>query len=218
MKGKNPFSNWQQANQERREAYIRPLLVYLKKKRMRFEYITDLADMVAIHISEQEGKPCNCATLLRNKRYKSLLVSYMASTSSGGTDAIDRRIVKDPTANALVLAAEVGAENLRREVVRLKAYIATFDEGASSAIKEENNGKTVATPSSLEDLRLRHVLTCQALLAVLKHFEGLLLADSDANSIIDASARPPFVVAGASLAGPFFEWMHLNREVGGRRE
>lgn len=213
MAGKNPFAGWQQAKLERREALVREFLAYMKKKRMRCEYITDLADMVAKHIGEQEGASCNRATLLRNKRYKALLLSYMAHSLAEGTDAIDRRSFKDPRAGALVLAAEVGAENLRREVARLKAYIAELE--AAKAMPEPRKLTKAAQREAVDDLRRRHVLTCQALLAVLKHFDGLLRADADANRIVDASARPQKVVVDDKLAAPFFEWMHLNRDVGG---
>lgn len=213
MKGKNPFAGWQQAKQERREALVREFLAYMKKKRMRCEYITDLADMVAKHIGEQEGTSCNRATLLRNKRYKALLLSYMAHSLAEGTDAIDRRSLKDPKAGALVLAAEVGAENLRREVVRLKAYISEL-EAAKTKPEPRRVGKASAD-EAVDDLRRRHVLTCQALLAVLKHFDGLLRSDADAKRVMDVSARPHKVVVDEKLATPFFEWMHLNRDVGG---
>lgn len=213
MAGKNPFADWQQAKLERRERLVREFLAYMKKKRMRCEYITDLADMVAKHIAEQEGTSCNRATLLRNKRYKALLLSYMAHSLAEGTDAIDRRSLKDPKAGALVLAAEFGEENLRREVVRLKAYIAELE--AAKTMPEPRKVSKAETDEATDDLRRRHVLTCQALLAVLKHFEGLLRADADSNRVMDASARPHKVVVSEKLATPFFEWLHLNRDVGG---
>ena len=213
MTGKNPFAGWQPAKQERREALIRQYLAYMKKTRMRCQYITDLAEMVARHIGEQESTRCNRATLLRNKRYKALLLSYMANSMAEGTDAVDRRNLKDPKAGALVLAAEVGAENLRREVTRLKAYISDLE--AAETKPELHRASKTSTDETVEDLRRRHVLTCQALLAVLKHFDGLLLVDADAKRVMDASARPQKVVVDEKLATPFFEWMHLNRDVGG---
>lgn len=212
MAGKNPFAGWQQEKQTRREALIREFLAYVRKKRMKCQYITDLADMVAKHIAEHEGASCNRATLLRNKRYKALLLSYMADSLTEGTDSIDRKQIKEPKAEALVLAAEVGAENLRREVARLKAYIAELESMKPKLVSEGAN--TVSHDDVIHDLRRRHVLTSQALLAILKHFEGLLRADADANRILDASARPPKVVVDEKLAGPFFEWLHLNRDIG----
>jgi len=215
MKHKNPFAGWQEAKQERREALVREFLAYMAKKRMRCEYVTDLAEMVAKHIAEQEGTSCNRATLLRNKRYKALLLSYMARSLAEGTDSIDRRTLTDPKAGALVLAAEIGAENLRREVARLKAYISELE-----STNTEHGPRKLSEPTAdnaIDDLRRRHVLTCQALLAVLKHFDGLLRADSDAKRVMDASARPHKIVVDEKLATPFFEWMHLNRDIGGAR-
>lgn len=212
MTGNNPFAGWQQAKQERREMLVREFLAYMKKKRMRCEYITDLADMVSKHISEQEGTSCNRATLLRNKRYKALLLSYMAHSLAEGTDAIDHRSLKDPKAGALVLAAEFGAENLRREVARLKAYIFELE---ATKTKPMPPRVEVATDDLIEEVTRKHILTCQALLAVLKHFDGLLFADADAKRVLDKSARPHKVVVDEKFAAPFFEWLYRNRDVGG---
>lgn len=213
MAGKNPFAGWQQDQQERREMIIREFLAYLKKTRMRCKYVTDLAEMTAKHIGEREGAKCNRATLLRNKRYKALLLSFMATNLAEGTDAIDRRSLRDPSAGALVLAAELGTENLRREVVRLKAHISVLESAKSQP--RSDNAESSSTSNTVDHLRREHVMTCQAFLAVLKHFEGLLRADSDAKRIMDASARPHKVVVDERLATPFFEWLHLNRDVGG---
>jgi len=209
------FLAWPVAKQERREALVRQFLAYLKKKRMRCEYITDLADLVATHITEQEGKNCNRATLLRNKRYKVLLLSYMAMTLGDGTAAIDRSSIKDPKASALIAETELGAENLRREVNRLRAYIAELEAGKSDAGKQAEPAAKLPLATGRDALWAKYIVTCQALLAVLKHFDGLLVTSHDARRIIDASSRPPKVVVDEKLAEPFFEWMHLNREVGG---
>ena len=55
MTGKNPFAGWQQAKQDKREALVREFLDYLKRSRVRCQYVTDLADMVSRHITEREG-------------------------------------------------------------------------------------------------------------------------------------------------------------------
>lgn len=212
MPGKNPFAGWQQEKLKRREALIREFLAYMGKKRMKCEYITDLADMVAKHIAEREGANCNRATLLRNKRYKALLLTYMATSLGGGTIAINPKGIEDPKAGALLLAAELGVENLRREVGRLKAYIAELESAKSKSIAESSPEDT--SQAVVDELRLKLVQTSQALLAVLHHFDGLLTADRDANRILDATTRPPKVVVDSKLATPFFEWLHLNRDIG----
>lgn len=217
MTGKNPFAGWQQANQEKREILVRQFLTYLKRKRVRCEYITDLADMAATHIAEQEGKSCNRSTLMRNKRYKVLLLSYMAQQLSDGTDAIVRSSIKDPQANALVITAELGSENLRREIGRLKAYIAELESSKPSGRKTAKAAQEAPAGDNFDVIQAKYVATCQALFAVLKHFDGLLRSDSDAHRIVDVSSRPPKVVIDDGLAAPFFEWMHLNRDVGGAR-
>jgi len=213
MNGRNPFADWQQAKQERRESLVREYLAEMTKKRTRYDYITDLAEATASHIGQKEGKSCDRATLLRNKRYKALLLSFMANSIGQGTDAINRKNLTDPKAGALVLAAEIGAENLRREVARLKAYISHLEEAKGE--QEPHRQSSPKGSDVTDDLRRRHTLTCQALLAVLKHFEGLLRSDADAKHVMDASTRPHKVVVDEKLATPFFEWLQLNRDVGG---
>jgi len=213
MAKKNPFEDWQQAKQKSREVLVAGYLATLRKSRIRYEYITDLAEAVATYIGQQEQKSCNRATLLRNKRYKALLLSFMAQSAAQGTDAISREGLTDPKAGALVLAAEIGTENLRREVARLKAYISDLEARKGKQEPSPKNGAQVE--DVIEDLRRRHTLTCQSLMAVLKHFDGLLRSDADAKRIMDASTRPHKLVVDEKLATPFFEWMQLNRDVGG---
>lgn len=213
MSGKNPFAPWQQAKQESRETLIRECLAELAKKRTRYDYITDLAEEVASYISQMEGKGCDRATVLRNKRYRAPLLSFMTKSTEQGADAINRKRLADPKAGALVLAAEIGAENLRREVARLKAYISDLE--ASKENSEPQKQNRPKTGDALADIQRRHTLTCQALLAVLKHFDGLLRSDEDAKRVMDASTRPHKVVVDENLATPFFDWMQLNRDVGG---
>lgn len=213
MSGKNPFARWQQAKQESRETLIRECLAELTRKRTRYDYITDLAEEVASYISQKEEKKCDRATILRNKRYKGPLLSFMAKSIEQGTDSINRKNMTEPKAEALVLAAEIGAENLRREVTRLKAYISDLE--ASKENSEPQRSNSPKTGDVIADIQRRHTLTCQALLAVLKHFDGLLRSDADAKRVMDASTRPHKVVVDEKLATPFFEWMQLNRDVGG---
>ena len=217
MTGKNPFAGWQQAKQDKREALVREFLDYLKRSRVRCQYVTDLADMVSRHITEREGRSCNRATLLRNKRYKVLLLSYMAQSMAEGSDAVDRASIKDPKAKALVLTAELGSENLRREVARLKAYIQHIEAADSKRnLNDAAMNHRANRDAELEALRMNYVRTCQALLAVLKQFDKLFRVDADAKRILDVTTRPATIVVDEPIAAAFFEWMHLNRDVGGR--
>lgn len=67
------------ARQERRERLIVQYLRQLQSSREGFEDVTGLADMVSKHISYQEQHLCNKATLLRNSRYKALLLAFIAA-------------------------------------------------------------------------------------------------------------------------------------------
>lgn len=211
----NPFAEWQRTKVERREALLVQFLSYLKSSRVRCQNVTGLAGLAAVHISQQEGVPCNQATLLRNKRYKAKLLSYMVQSSAAGTDALDRMALKDPLAQVLVMTAELSVENLRRENVRLKRYVSDLEMRQVTVV---NGDESFTGPSCVEsdvEAQIRYVRTCQALLRVLRHYDGLLRLDEDSKCVLDETTRPQKVVVDSAQAGPFFEWLHLTRDVGG---
>lgn len=71
-------SGLQRAKHECRETLVREYVAHMRKEHVRCQSITHLADMVAKHISQQEGTGYNRAALLRNKPYRTLLQSYIA--------------------------------------------------------------------------------------------------------------------------------------------
>lgn len=211
---KNPFADWQRSVQERRESLLREYLVSLRKSRVRFKFVTDLAGMAAAHLSEKEARPCNQATLLRNTRYKQLLLSFMAARTRPGTDAIDESTIRDPKAKAVLDTTAYSMENLRRENERLKAYLAELSGRRSlpstASAASEGNRKTSSAKGVSED-RANYVATCRLLLAVLRKFDGIVRIDEVQDRIVDLTESPPRVLVSGSEAKPFFDWYRHNR-------
>lgn len=214
-KARNTFEGYQQAKQERREQLIVEYLEQLKTSRVKFQHVTGLAEMVATHISHQEQKPCNRATLLRNKRYKALLLTFMAAHLGGGTKSLKLKDVADEKAKSLVVTSQLEASNLRREVDRLKVYIAHLER--------QQSGPPASLPppvhdghaqQELRDVQLKLTRTYQALFAVLRHFDKMVSVDMEREVILDQARLRNNVLVDAKLAAPFVEWLRLNRDIG----
>ena len=88
---KNPFAEYQVEKTRAREELITRFLGSLRRTRAKYEYVTDLAKAVAEQIAMSERLPCSTSTVLRNKRYKALLLNFMASQS--GVAGADRKSV-----------------------------------------------------------------------------------------------------------------------------
>lgn len=205
------FSAWQEANQVRREGIIDDYLSFLVKTRVKVRNPTDLADLVAKHISQVEGEPCNKATLLRNVRYKAKLLTYQANSLAAGAKALNTRSVKDPTAKALITSSQLERGNLKRELDRLNIYVSSLEEqldryrsqGLLAPIQPE---PSTATPS-VSDVELRFVRTCQALRSLVSHLNIVVELDVRGQRILDKSKRRDNVIVEKEVAGPFFDWM-----------
>lgn len=209
-KARNTFSAWQEANQVRREFIVSEYLAALANTRVRVPHPTGLADLVARHISEVEGKRCNKSTLLRNPRYKAKLLSYQAKILSG-TKSLDARSVTDVTAQALVTSAELECGNLRRELERLKIYTSTLEEqldhlqGQGRILPEAVPADEIST--QLSEYEFRFIRTCQALRSLLSHLNLIVQVDPDNRRILDMSKRRNNVIVGEEVAGPFCDWL-----------
>jgi hypothetical protein len=216
---KNTFKNYQEAKQSARGEIIVDHLSYLKTTRVRFKYITDLADILAREITIREGTSCNKATLLRNNRYKALLLNFMASQIGNGTKTIDRNAIVDDRAKALLLSAELEAGNGKHEIARLKMYIRSLESklaetGQSTTLFDAQNNSNAILTIEAESIRLSFTLTCKALLAILNHYSDLVKVDSQVEQIIDPSLRKNNVIVDESTAAPFFEWLRSQEGIG----
>ncbi len=205
-KGRNTFEGYQEAKQERRETLIAEYLTHLGATRVKFPHVTALADMVAMHIANLEQRPCNKATLLRNRRYKSLLLTFMAARMAGGTNGLKLKDVTDEAAKALVATAQLETSNLRRDVQRLRAYVSQLEKKQTSPLPADDKTSDELR-KTLHVIQLKYTRACQALHALLQHSKNTLSVDMERMQIIDMARLRNNVVVDAEIAGPFFEWL-----------
>lgn len=209
----NPFKGYQDKVVAGREQIVVRYLASLRRTRAKFEYVTDLAKAVAEQIGLAEGKPCSFTTLLRNKRYKAFLLSFMAMRS--GTDAVR---VSEPAAQALIHTVELELSNVKRDNERLRAYIAELEaklpEHAPPPVLPS---RTSATVDAADPIRLSNekALACKALWLVLNHFKDLVSLDTERGCIIDlAASKRRNVIVAAEIAEVYLDWLRTNSNVG----
>lgn len=209
------FAAWQEANQLRREKLIAEYLAYLDKTRVRVRNTTDLADLVARHLEQTEGKPCNKSTLLRNVRYKAKLLSYQAVRGGQEGRKKDRHRIDDPVANAMVTTAKLEAGNLKREVERLRIYIDSLEtqieeltQGGGRRQAQWHVTDTSQDEVATSDYEFKFIRTCQALRSLLSQFNVFCELDTNNAQILDRSKRRNNVLVDKELAGPFVEWIN----------
>jgi hypothetical protein len=142
----------------------------------------------------------------------------MAAHLGAGTKSLRVKDLTDDKSKALVTTAQLEAGNLRREVERLKAYIGHLEKQQAG---KPPQGKPVHSSEdvekairSLHETQLKYTRTCQALFAVLRHLSQTLSTDPERQRIIDLSRLRNNVVVDAATAGPFFEWLAANKDLG----
>lgn len=220
-KGTNRFAEFQTLKQASRERLIAEFLAYLKTSRVRHQYVTELAEMVANHISKKEEKPCNKSTFLRNPRYKSMLLSFMAENLAAGTKNLKTKNIDDPKAQALMMTVQLESSNFRRDNERLRSYVMQLE-----AQVEKTDNKSAALPNNkptsaitdlqfkLEQERIRFARVCQALQLVIRHLDSLVSVDMSARHIIDMTKSRNNVIVNSEIASGFFEWLDANQGIG----
>ncbi|MDC0447314.1 hypothetical protein OAL99_05440 [Gammaproteobacteria bacterium] len=216
-KGTNRFEAFQNEKQASRELLIRDFLSYLKTSRTRHLHVTALSEFVAKHISMREGKPCNRATLLRNPRYKSMLLSHMADNFVAGTKRIAVKDIADPKAQALTLTLQVETSNLKRDNDRLRLYVAQL-ESAVACTDKQVLALTASTPDALQkeldQAQIRYARACQSLQLVIKHLNSVVSVDMNSRQIVDLTKRVNNVIVNSDIASGFFDWLDANRGIG----
>lgn len=215
----NTFASYQEQKQLRREGLIEAYLRIARKSRQKYDYVTDLAKAVAMHITTTERREgvtdaaCNPSTLLRNRRYKSLLLSYLADSASPGLKNTNKPAVLPGAAEASnALLSQLEISNLRLENQRLKYHIAELEKevAAKGTISIDTGGKNDndGLQTALSELEFKYVSTCQTVMALLTRLQDILALDMDKKCILDASVRRgDNVIVEERLAEPFFEWL-----------
>lgn len=207
----NTFHLFQEKKQTTRENIIRTWLNEARKGRARYEYVTDLAKAIAMHIGQMEEGSCSHVTLLRNVRYKTLLLSYMAESvleKKGGRNSAQNN---SPSAQLALTCSKLEISNVRQENQRLKLYIAELEgeinisKGNKLAVGDKSgNGKYIEEMATLLE---KYIYTCQTLLLVLERRKDVLEIDQQNKQIIDRSMlRGNKIIVDSSLAEPFFDW------------
>lgn len=214
MKNPSRFAAWQEANQARREVIIDEYLQYLDKTRVKVRNATDLADLVARHIAQVEGAPCNKATLMRNVRYKAKILTYQAQHLEPGVRTLEQQSMLDPGSKAVLATSRLEAGNLRREIDRLNVYIKSLErqlENTSSRggrqVSETDSYGAVVDTAQISDYELKFICTCQALRALLSHLNLVLEVNTVSKQILDRSKRRDNVIVDKEIAGAFIEWL-----------
>lgn len=206
-KGMNTFKEYQEQKQARREELIRKYLKVLRKSEAKFQYVTKLAYTVAIYIGQVEGNECNLATLLRNQRYKALLLSYMANETEPGAKNLVAKISDDLGTQVVVTQLQLANRNLSNENQRLKRHVASLGEQAGQATLQV----PVKAPTNFAEMEANFVSTCQTLLRVLENLGDFVSVDTSIKRILDASKRTDNVIADERIASPFVDWLQENR-------
>ncbi len=199
---------------KRRNRFVE-YLDFLAKTRVKVRNPTDLADLVAKHITQVEGKPCNKSTLLRNTRYKAKLLTHQVRSLAPGTKTLNSRTVTDPTAKVLITSAQLESGNLKRELERLKIYVTSLEEQVDQL---QSQGRQLPSPADivgsttrLPDYEFQFVRTCQALRSLLSHLNIVVQVDLSSQRILDISKRRDNVIVDKDVAGPFFDWLAAQR-------
>lgn len=215
MKNRNTFEPYQHQKQAAREALVREYLAFLKQSRVQVRYVTDLAGLVANYIAQSQASPCSPTTMLRNTRYKSLLLNYMVASTSPGTQSLGARDIADPKSRALVAVSELEASNLRRDNERLKVHLASLMKGDPSDEDEARcrDARDASAVEELQNLRMSFVKTCQCLLRLIDHMKALVSIDTDRRRVVDLSRLTNNVIVDSIHAAPFVEWYLENRQI-----
>ncbi len=206
-KGANNFRGYQEEKQARREVAITSYLKVLKDKKARFKYITDLAKMIALHLTQVEGKVCTHGTLLRNARYKTILLSFMADEIRPGVQSVIGRFSDDPAVQSQLTHLQLANRILTNENQRLKRHIAVLGEEPKQAEMQTQRMKI----DNEQDFEGKFIKTCQLLLRIHEYAKDFIEIDIGSARILDPAKRINNTIADGRLTQPFFDWLLATR-------
>jgi hypothetical protein len=213
-KGVNRFESYQALKQHARVTVISEFLLYLRTSRVRHQHVTNLAEMVAKHITKKEGKPCNRSTVLRNPRYKTLLLNYMVENLAAGTKNLKVKDIYDPKTQAILLTTQLDISNLKRDNERLRTYVSQLESQIAKSNIKIGTIEMIAHENSeldFDQAQIRFVRVCQSLQRVIRHLNSVVSADINSRQIIDRSKLRNNVIVDSEISAGFFEWLEMNR-------
>jgi len=213
-KGKNPFLAHQAGKVESRKDIIEKTLDYMSQARISVEYITDLAEYCAVAISKETGKPCNKATLLRNKEYKAKLLAFMSGQHGKGLQNFKGYQGDDEKVRLHITSLEAQVSNIKAEKQRLLYRVQQLEELSLNQELETPKNLILENQSNeINNLEIDLALTCKALQLVLDSMPGnIIRVSSNGHEIHDygTSKRAERVVVDKNIASPFFKWLSKN--------
>jgi hypothetical protein len=214
----NRFEKFQAQKQQIRVELISDFLSFSSTCRVKYKCVTDLALVVSNYICEREGKACNKSTLLRNPKYKSMLLNFMAKNMLAGTKNSKVKSILDPQVHALYLEKDLALSNASRDNDRLRIYISKLEQEVSGNIKKSSSKVTVSdigiSRTEFEKLKIRNSHICRSLQLLILNFDSLVSVDFNTKQIIDMTKLRNNVIVNSALAEGFFEWMAENHNIG----
>jgi hypothetical protein len=218
-KGINTFRGFQEGRQVARENIIDEYLNSLRRKKTPVKFVTQLAEMVAEHVTECEKgnavSPCNASTLLRNQRYKMRLLEYMAEQPlASGYRAVQ---AKRGDVDVVLIQAQLDIVNLTNENARLKRYIANLEDPAFKRVAPLNAQSASGSDSennsvSVDQDRLGFLQTCRCLFKLLRRFSDYAVLEPGTGEIVDPAVRrgDARTIVSADDTAAYRAWLKEN--------
>lgn len=180
---------------EERSANVLPLLAYelqlCRKRKLEFKSVGLLASYIADRLTMHR------TTLLRNTKYRSLLLAHLAGQPGVVARAPDT--TQDPALlQAKLAAAKLEASSLREQIRVMSARLERVSSG----------GNGMSTP---ED-HVAFAGLAMVLAAILTRMPDFLRVNLDKRELQDLSAKPSErLIAGPERMGAFCAWLEQNQ-------
>lgn len=193
MGSKRGAANLARFNQER-SAHTEPLLVHelqlCRKRKLEFKTI----GLLAAYLSDR--LKVHRTTLLRNIKYKALLIEHLAGQPGAASRAPDS--TQDPNILRVKLtAARAEASNLREDLKRATARLERLERGWT-----EGAGKIDVDYANL----------AMVLVQLISRFDEFLALNMGKRELVDLSAKPSNrVIAGPERLSVFVSWLEQNQ-------
>lgn len=184
--------------------HIKNELAKCKKHKLTYKSLGALAEYVGAITGIHR------TTLMRNPRYKILLVEY--------TGVQDPRMstVRDEDAppevlRARLLGLRLEMSNIQEKFKRLEAYVKEQGEQPLLFVSSQD---AMAAPSSDSADYLFFVDTAMTLTTLLHHFKDTLVINFEKKTIEDISLRPSQrLVVGPERASTYLAWLHKQKQL-----